>query len=234
MRPIIGITSDIEAQKFYVKKPYVSSIMDAGGLPYIFPQTHDTAIIQDLLDHVNGLLLTGGSDIDPSLYGEEPQPGLGQIKPDRDQFEMLLIQEALKRNMAIFAICRGSNMLNVAAGGNIIQDILSQNPHPLQHYQLAPRDYCSHQIVINTGTLLHQIIQLDKMKVNSFHHQAVKNPAPGFQISAASSDGVIESIESTVHRFVLGVQWHPGDLVQKDSYAKQLFQSFVNACQSNM
>ncbi|MBM7645141.1 putative glutamine amidotransferase [Scopulibacillus daqui] len=230
MRPVIGITSDIEPQKFYVKQPYVTSIIESGGLPYILPQTQDLTIIQDLLGHINGLLLTGGSDIDPSLYGEEPQPGLGQIKPDRDQFEKLLIQEALKRNMPIFAICRGSHMLNAASGGSLLQDIQSRNNAALQHYQMAPRDYCSHFVTINKGTLLHQIIQANQIKVNTFHHQAINKPAPGFQISAASSDGIIEGIESTLYRFVLGVQWHPGDLIHKESHAKRLFQSFIDAC----
>lgn len=230
MVPVIGLTADTESKKLLVKEDYVTSVLNAGGIPVIFPYTTDLTTIQALIEQVDGLLLTGGADVDPALYGEEPLLGLGQIKPDRDQFERLLVNEALQKDVPIFAICRGNQMLNIAAGGSSFQDINSQIPNIIQHKQFAPRDHLSHSVQIEKNTLLHNILGTDTIKVNSFHHQAVKTFAPGFQISALASDGVIEAIESQNHKFVLGVQWHPGSLTQKDPHAQRLFLSFIKAC----
>ena len=136
--------------------------------------------------------------------------------------------------MAILAICRGNLILNAAAGGTLYQDIYTENGATIQHKQDAPRDHATHRIQIKNGTLLEQLIGSESVLVNSFHHQAVKKLAPGFHVSATASDGVIEAIESPEHTFVLGVQWHPGSLIKKESHALNVFRAFVKAAQSKV
>lgn len=197
MRPIIGVTAPLIQGKVTLDQDVVNSILMAGGIPYILPYTEDLAVIDDVIGHINGLLLSGGVDIDPTLFGEEPIPGLGEIMPERDELETALIVRALKVNLPILAICRGIQMLNVAAGGNMYQDIYNQKSNLLQHSQRAPRTHLSHFVQTKEESLLHTISGSELFKVNSFHHQAVKDPAPGFVISAISSDGIVEAIEKS-------------------------------------
>ncbi len=227
--PIIAVTPDYKHNKYSVLSEYADAIIVAGGLPIILPYTTDAVLINGMLDQVDGLLLTGGSDVDPALYGEEPEQLLGKIIPERDAFEAALIQNALKQNMPILAICRGNLILNAAAGGSLYQDIYSQDGATLQHKQDAPRDHASHAIHLKEKTLLQKIVGSDVIRVNSFHHQAVKKAAPGFQISAVASDGTIEAIEFPELDFVLGVQWHPGSLIKKDPHSQDIFRAFIKA-----
>ncbi|MDQ0971273.1 putative glutamine amidotransferase [Neobacillus niacini] len=229
MKPIIGVTAPIIQGKITLNQDNINSILMSGGIPYILPYTKDQSTIESVIGHIDGLLLSGGVDIDPTLFGEEPIPGLGEIMPERDELETLLIQNALKVNLPILAICRGIQMLNVAAGGNMFQDIYSQKSDLLQHSQRAPQTHLSHFVTTKEESLLRTITGLDKFKVNSFHHQAVKDPAPGFIISDISSDSVVEAIESIEHKFVLGVQWHPEFLTPFDQVSNRIFTSFIKA-----
>lgn len=229
MKPIIGVTAPLVQGKIILDQDVPNSILLAGGIPYILPYTKDLSTLDEVILHLDGLLLSGGVDIDPTLFNEEPIPGLGEIMPERDELELALIQRALKVNLPILAICRGIQMLNVAAGGNMYQDIYSQKAGLLQHAQRAPRTHVSHYVQAKKGSLLQIVSGTEKFKVNSFHHQAVKDPAPGFVISAVSSDGVVEAIESKEHRFVLGVQWHPENLTSFDEVSKKIFSGFINA-----
>ena len=229
MKPIIGVTASLVSGKITIDQDVVTSVLMAGGIPYILPYTKDMNTLENILTNINALLLSGGVDIDPTLFGEEPIPGLGEIMPERDELEFALIKRALQSNLPILAICRGIQMLNVAAGGNMYQDIYSQKAEVLQHSQRAPRTHLSHFVQIKKNTLLRSILGSDYFKVNSFHHQAVKDPAPGFVISAISSDGVVEAIESQKHRFVLGVQWHPENLTAFDDISKRIFSSFIHS-----
>jgi putative glutamine amidotransferase len=227
--PTIAVTSDYKQGGYFTRREYSAAILAAGGLPVTLPYTNDPDFILGFLNLVDGLLLTGGSDINPMLFGEEPISSLGEVIPERDDFEMSLTQIALKQNLPILAICRGNLMLNIAAGGTVHQDIYAENGATVQHKQMAPRDHASHSIKIKEKTRLHQIFCSDTLRVNSFHHQAVKKPAPGFLVSAEAPDGVIEAIESPDHTFVLGVQWHPGSLLSKDPLALAIFREFVRA-----
>ncbi|HET7580167.1 MAG TPA: gamma-glutamyl-gamma-aminobutyrate hydrolase family protein [Bacillales bacterium] len=231
MTPMIGLTASLESQKISTLQNYAEPLLKAGALPVVLPYSGKLPVIQDIINRMNGLLLTGGADINPTLFGEEPAPGLQKVDPKRDRFELMLVQEALKSDIPILAICRGNQMLNVAAGGTLYQDLFGLS-HVIQHHQNAPRDHLSHSVQITADTQLHQILGFDQLKVNSFHHSAVKDPAPGFSIAATASDAVTEAIESQNHRFVLGVQWHPGDLAEKEPRARKLFQAFVGACTS--
>lgn len=229
MSPIIGLTASLESQKINTRQNYAEPLIKAGALPVVLPYSEKLPVIQNIIERMDGLLLTGGADIDPTLFGEEPAPGLQKVDPKRDQFELMLVQEALKSDIPILAICRGNQMLNVAAGGTLYQDLFGM-ANTLQHHQNAPRDHETHFVQINAGTRMYQIMNSHQLKVNSFHHSAVKDPAPGFLISAAANDGVTEAIESENHRFVIGVQWHPGDLAEKEIHAQKLFQAFAGAC----
>lgn len=230
MKPLIGMTASLEPSTIQVNKDNNEAIVQAGGLPIIIPFLEDESV-QQIVSKLDGLLLTGGGDIDPFLFGEEPHRNLGSIQPQRDQVEVTLIQYMLAAGKPILGICRGCQILNIAAGGNMYQDIYTQlHADLLQHSQIAPRDHVSHYVHIKNHTLLYRIVNDEKIKVNSYHHQAVKDLAPGFVVSGTSTDGVIESFESSKHRFVIGVQWHPENLIYSHQSAQRLFQAFIEAC----
>lgn len=233
MKPVIGITSNIREEKLMTTgMDNIHSIIKAGGAPIVLPSITDEGAIDRIVEVLDGLLVTGGGDIDPTLFGEEPLPQLGEICPDRDFFEIRLIIRCLELNKPILGICRGCQMLNVSKGGNIFQDIHAQHSKPLlQHYQKAPRYHTSHFIDISEGSKLSGIIQQNRIKVNSYHHQAIKNIAKGFEVCATSSDGIIEAFESNEHRFVVGVQWHPENMMRKDNESSnKLFHAFIETC----
>lgn len=232
MKPIIGITSHIEQEsKYILNKSYINSVQQAGGIPLIVPAGIEDDVTE-LVQQLDGLLLSGGGDIDPTLFGEEPHPELGEVSPLRDSVEMLLIREMLAENKPILGICRGVQILNIAMGGNMYQDIYAQQDKVLlQHSQIATRSHRSHFVQVENNTILHSIAQAERIKVNSFHHQAVKDVPEPLIISGIASDGVIEAIESKGHHFVVGVQWHPEELVEsEDSVSIRLFEKFVQAC----
>lgn len=225
MKPIIGITASENGKETHVKEPYITRIVEAGGVPIILPSIANEQI-QFLLARIDGLLFTGGEDVDPFHFGAEPHHALGVVTPRRDHFEMALMKAALEKNKPILGICRGMQVLNIVLGGNMYQDIMAERTEKsLQHIQKAPASHASHLVHVTAGSLLKEIVKTDNIRVNSFHHQAVKDvPAP-LIVSAASSDGIIEAIESSQHLFVIGVQWHPEDLT--DDYSARLFTKFI-------
>lgn len=230
-KPIIGITSGLTAEKrITVSHENVLAITEAGGLPFVLPNLWDEAFIRETAKVLDGLLLTGGGDVDPAYFGEEPHPNLGSITPERDFYEIALIQEMLLMNKPVLGICRGCQILNVAAGGDMYQDIYAQHDTPLlQHHQQAPFWHSSHFIEVREHSHLYSIVKNYRYKVNSFHHQSVRNLGEGFTVCAMSSDGITEAFESTQHRFVIGVQWHP-EYLREDVHSARLFQAFVEAC----
>jgi putative glutamine amidotransferase len=227
MRSIIGITGnyDREERSFWVRDYYVQSLEEVGVTALVLPPTQETDIINNYLQICDGLLFSGGGDVDPVHWGENARLGLGQINPLRDAFELELARQALKADVPVLGICRGCQVLNVAAGGSLLQDIQSH----LLHDQNAPRDYPIHAIVVEKGSLLQKVLDCQEIRVNSFHHQAVKDPGRGFKICARAPDGVIEAIESTKHHWVLGVQWHPECMT--DEFSQRLFYALAKASQ---
>lgn len=176
----------------------------------VIPPSDDMSIIAGLLDSVDGILLSGGADINPLFMGEEPVNELHNINPYRDRQELLIVKMAANRQIPIFGICRGLQVMNVALGGTIYQDIYSQIDGKLiKHSQDLDRAYASHLVNLEEDSMLSQIINATTLPVNSFHHQAIKDVAPGFKVCAIASDGVIEAIESTEYKSMIGVQWHP-------------------------
>jgi len=232
-KPLIGITTSFEDQrKHVVTRHYSDWIIQEGGIPLIIPYTKKIEVIEHYTQILDGVLLSGGGDIDPTLFGEEPHPHLGSITPERDQLEMNLSCAMLDQDKPILAICRGSQILNVAAGGSMYQDLQKQYTYAplIQHDQVAPTWHESHTILIKPDSLLNKVLLVDQCKTNSFHHQAIKDPAPSFQVVAHSRDGVVEAIESTIHSYVLGVQWHPECMPLDHPLSARLFRSFVEAC----
>ncbi|HBG23943.1 MAG TPA: hypothetical protein DEO54_07535 [Rikenellaceae bacterium] len=211
-RPVIGISSTWgEGTSTSAPLTYVESVIRAGGVPLVLPITLDPAIMAQMLDRVDGLIMTGGEDIDPlKWFGEEPVPGMGEIVPARDSFDIALIRMAVGRGMPVLGICRGHQLLNVAFGGSLFQDIPSQvKGSSVKHSQKAPRYYGTHTINIEKGSLLNKQIGLQKVAVNSYHHQAVKDVAPGFKVTARSVDGIVEAMEKIGSTKVFSVQFHP-------------------------
>lgn len=233
MRPIIGIACGHEAKegrdRYYVNTVNIRMVAENGGVPVLLPNPFDEDKLKAALDMVDGLYLPGGVDVDPHLYGEEPLAGMGSFDPDWDAVDVVLAQAALERNMPILGICRGMQVLNVAAGGTLYQDIPSQVPGALKHSQKGPRWAASHAVELDGESRLAKTLGATELRINSYHHQAVKDVAPGFRSVANAPDGVIEAIESTQHRYAVGVQWHPELMIERDPMYKALFVDFIEA-----
>ncbi len=232
MKPIIGITCSYDWNKGYFRlnRAYVTAIERAGGVPIILPSISPDNV-REIVGIVDGVLLSGGVDIDPHLYGEKPIHKMGKIDPDRDLFEIELTKEVLRRELPLLAICRGIQVLNVAAGGTLYQDIESQVKGSIKHKWHtpsgldAPPSYPTHIVKIKAGSMLHKIFGKQELRVNSFHHQAVKDVGKKFIATAWAEDEVIEAIEYTGSSFILGVQWHPEWMM--NSEMMKIFEEFV-------
>jgi len=222
---------DTDRYQYTVANRNVKAIQRAGGIPVLLPYFLQEEEIVEITERIDGLYATGGGDIDPILFGEEPHPKLGTIIPERDQSECLLVQKMLELKKPILGVCRGSQILNIAAGGDMYQDIYSQiDEELLQHDQKAPFDYGSHFVNVTEGSLLHRLTGVRKLRVNSFHHQSNRDVPAGFVVSGKANDGVVEAIESMDHPFVLGVQWHPeGMILANDHASTKIYQGFVEA-----
>lgn len=231
-KPVIGISSTWgEGSSTQAPITYVNSVMRAGGVPLVLPVTEDPELLAAMLERVDAVIMTGGEDIDPlKWFGEEPHPALGEVAPKRDAFDIALIRMAVEKGLPLLGICRGHQLLNVAFGGSLYQDIPSQvKGYFVKHSQRAPGWYGTHSIIIEKGSLLNKQIGLDSVAVNTFHHQAVKDVAPGFKVTARSKDGVVEAIEKTGSTKVFGVQFHP-EVFTSNGYDTfiGIFRSLVN------
>ena len=205
-KPVIGITGNFGEKGCELAEGYYESVLRAGATPVVLPPTTDEQALVTMLENLDGLILSGGGDMNPLFAGEEPIPHLHGINPKRDLCELLLIRLAYDRQIPMLGICRGIQMLAVALEGCVWQDIPSPT---IKHSQDLDRSYASHTVTVAEGTLLRNIMSEEKLYVNSFHHQAVRETGPFLRVSATAPDGVIEAIESTEHKSIIGVQWHP-------------------------
>lgn len=237
MRPVIGITTNVlnEETSFQINRTFSDALIAAGALPILLPATTDPRLIAQYARQIDGLLLSGGEDVAPENFGETQSWHSGSVCPFRDTFEMLMCREVLKSfTKPIFGVCRGLQVLNVALGGSLYQDLQTAFPGPtLAHRQKQLSRYCSHDAAVVKASLLSHIAGgADVIRVNSLHHQAVNKPGMGMLVSATAPDGVIEAAELPGHPFCLGVQWHPERLWDQPGCEvhRKLFDTFVQAC----
>ena len=230
-KPVIGVTAAhcSEELKTFPRQFYIDSIKKAGGVPFILPPVRTLEEGSEVLSLLDGLLLTGGGDISPVYLRENPLRGIGGCFPERDWSEIMLTQLSLQQNLPILGICRGVQVLAVAAGGKIYQDIPSQHPMAIEHRQTAPRQYAWHDVDIAEESTLYCLLRERKIGVNSLHHQAVSETPPGFIHNALAADGIIEGIEKLGVKFCIGVQWHP-ESMEADVNSQALFDGFIAAC----
>jgi putative glutamine amidotransferase len=211
---------------------YVKSVQRAGGGPWVLDLAKDAPA--DVIASAQGLLLTGGGDIDPARYGEARQPTVAGVDQARDEYEIELVRRAFEAGLPLFGICRGLQVMNVALGGTLVQDIPSEMPGSLAHVMPIPLCAVAHEVWVGKGNLLGTLMQeslvdADTCAVNSRHHQAIKRVAPGFEVTATAPDGVIEAIENPTSVFCFGVQWHPENFWRTGEF-RPLFEGFVEAC----
>lgn len=240
MKPLIGVTPDFNAgdrkewggrePTYFLRARYVRAIEDLGGIPIVLPLVADLDARRRLVTHIDGLLLTGsGPDLAPELYGERQRYKFRVMSQRRATFELEMAQLARAADLPLLGICGGMQALNVAFGGSLYQDIDSQRPEPLQHRQTVPATQLTHAVKIAPKSLLHRIVQTKTLRVNSSHHQSVRDVASALTATAVAPDGVIEAIESPSQRFLLGIQWHPEFLFDRHERHRRLFQAFLEA-----
>jgi putative glutamine amidotransferase len=236
-RPLVGITPDVAASPrareplIIIQERYARAVEAAGAVPLVLPVLPSPTSMRAMIENLDGLVVSGGNfDIHPRFYGEKPIRSLGEIKQERTEFELGLIGLALKRDLPLLGICGGAQAINVALGGSLYQDIDTQYPERVEHQRSGLKNRGGHEVAIHDKTKLRKIVGKSRLVVNTTHHQAVKQPGKNLLVDATAEDGIVEGIESTVHRFVIGVQWHPEFLIHRDAAQRKIFAAFVQAC----
>lgn len=233
-RPVIGITGAyVLHNKFmegtYVHHDYQKTIHANGGLPVILPFV-SAELAEEMVDHCDAILLSGGEDVDPQFYHQDPHQKLASTIPLRDEVELALIKAAMEKQKPILAICRGVQILNVALGGTLLQDIPSQVSDSIQHTQKAERSRDTHWTSIDASSKLYEIMGVESERVNSLHHQAIDRLAEELIVTAKSSDGIIEAVEHKDYgNFLLGIQWHPESMASTNERMNRIFTEFIAA-----
>ena len=237
MRPVIGIPcqADFRAGSnrpiYGNNRTYVHAVESAGGLPILIPMLTDLRNLEDLLPRLDGILFSGGIDMQPSLYGESKHEETDEFDPQLDEFEIAVANWALQEDIPILGVCRGMQLLNVVLGGNLYQDIASQRADALEHRRRdLPRTALTHAVMVEAGSMMERVLGTRELWINSLHHQAVKEPGRGVHISGRAEDGIAELLEVPGHRFLLGVQGHPEEIYGQVDAFSQLFAAFVHAC----
>ncbi|MGQ9584459.1 MAG: gamma-glutamyl-gamma-aminobutyrate hydrolase family protein [Anaerolineae bacterium] len=238
--PVIGIPcrADTSAQRHHLPlfgagQRYVEALANAGAAPLLIPLHLQTEAVESIAARLDGLLLAGGEDVHPALYGQAPHPRLGQVARERDELEIALSQLALQRGMPLLAICRGIQVLTVATGGTLYQDLASQRPQGLRHdcfYPEFPRDHLSHLVELAPDSAVAGALESNSLWVNSMHHQGIDRLGEGWVATAHAPDGLIEAIEAPDHPFAVGLQWHPEELVGYPAHGLRVFEALVKAC----
>ena len=235
-KPLIGISSTPKPEDHleFVRFGYTTGVFRAGGLPLILPISPDPAqTAHDLMSRIDGLVLSGGHDVDPALYGEEVEKIWGELSPERDAHELALLEAALELGKPVLAICRGMQLLNVLKGGSLIQDIETEIMTDIKHLDMDLKGELMHPVDLEPGSRLADVIGSTRLDVTTVHHQGVRIVAPGFEVVARADDGMVEAIESPEYPNVVAVQWHPELTVLKgDEPSRGLFTWLVRNASS--
>lgn len=241
MKPVIGITGSflinnggtfVGYKRSYLNDDYIKSVINSGGVPVILPFNENYEATVEMVKLVDGVIFSGGHDVDPIHYGEEPLQKLGITSPERDDFDMAIYKEAIRLKKPILGICRGFQIINVINGGTLYQDLSYADFVKINHDQRDIPDRLTHSIKVENDKFLKNVKD-GKYRVNSFHHQILKEVAPGFEISATTEDGVVEGIQKiTDDEFIVGFQWHPEMLSASDDNAKYIFDEFIKVVSS--
>ncbi len=215
MRPLIVVTTPIRPggshglPQVQLNAQYVAAVEEPGGTALLATPAHDEESVRRLVGMAHALVLTGGEDVDPARYGQEPHPALGSVNLPRDAMELAALEAALERRLPVLAICRGLQLLNVALGGTLFQDLPAQRPGRVHHEQTAPWSHRWHGARVEPGSALHAVFGTGELFINSFHHQGIDRLAPGLEATVLAEDGLVEGVEATEYPWVYGVQWHP-------------------------
>ena len=233
MRPLIGVIPLVDTRRdsLWMIPGYMDGIIAAGGVPVMLPLTEDAGIIERISESISGLLLTGGQDVDPRMYGQKAAAECGEICEKRDVMESELLGRMLELDKPVFGICRGIQFINAYLGGTLYQDLGTQFPSEVEHHMLPPYERFVHDVTIQKGTQLYEIFGA-AAGVNSYHHQGVDRLATGLTASAYAPDGLVEAVERHASRFLIAVQWHPEWLYHFDEKQMKLLREFTAACSS--
>ncbi len=231
MKPIIGILPSCAEDKkqIFLNQSYLDAVIESGGIPFILPLSDNQKIVFESLEHIDGLILSGGTDINPECYGETNSGKSLEISDFRDKCEALVIRLALESNIPVLGICRGMQALNVFCGGSLIQDIPSERGASVTHSLVKP-DVAFHKICVEKASPLSDAIGFGEHLINSYHHQAVKSIAPDFSACAVAEDGIVEAIYHKNKKYVLGVQWHPERDHEIAIKNKNIIDKFIKVC----
>lgn len=231
MKPIIGILAGIDNDRITkLQSTYTVAIEKSGGVPIILPYIENEKTFEAFAAHCDGFLFSGGGDVDPKHYGEERKETCGGSEPYRDAHELAMFKKIAETSKPILAICRGIQLVNVALGGTLYQDIPTEKPSDIPHRQTEPKDLPSHSVTVKEDTPLFKLIGKTSMNGNSFHHQAVKDLGNGLSVMATTDDGIIEAVYLKGEQYLRAYQWHPERLCNTDTDNKLIFDDFINAC----
>ena len=231
MKPIVGVMPlwDEEKDSIWMLPGYMDGISQAGGIPVIFPFSTDEQELKQLIGMCDGFLFTGGQDVTPEVYHEDPLEDLIDCCIKRDLMETIVLKEAIADDKPVLGICRGIQFINAALGGKLYQDIPTQRPSEINHHQNPPYNVPVHNVSIAAGSPLHKCLEVEQLPVNSYHHQAVKIMAPELVVMAKAPDGIVEAVYKPDNRFLWAVQWHPEFSYQTDINSMKIFKAFVDA-----
>lgn len=231
-KPMIGILPlvDVERESYWMLPGYMEGVSLAGGLPVMLPLTDDEEDLNQLSKRMDGFLFTGGQDVSPAVYHEQASAQCGECCPARDTMESALFRLLFEVDKPIFGICRGIQFINAIMGGTLYQDLPTERPTGVMHHQSPPYDIPAHTVKIMNDTPLYDLLGKDSISVNSYHHQAIRELAPGLSAMAISEDGLIEAVFAPGRRFLWAVQWHPEFSYLTDENSRKLFTAFVDNC----
>ena len=237
MRPVIGVVPlvDHKLESLWMLPGYFDAVSEAGGVPMMLPLTADPDVLFRALDVVDGVVVTGGQDVGPALYGEKDPSAIGlcgELCPERDAMEALLVPELVARDVPTLGICRGIQVINAVLGGTLWQDVPRQRPSAVEHHGKPPYDEPVHTVEVLAGTPLSSCVGAGELPVNSYHHQALRDVAPGLTAMAMAADGVVEAVWRPASRFFWAVQWHPEFAHRVDEPSRKIFSALVGAARA--